>query len=93
MAYRGADASVVAVRNEATGPAGDPEHSRYIQWARLPDVQRPVIVAAFEGWNDAGDAATTAVGHLRDRLRAAPFAAIDPEEFFDFTSTRPIVHI
>ena len=81
------------MRNEATGPAGDPEHSHFIEWSRLPEVQRPVIVAAFEGWNDAGDAATTAVGHLRDRLRAEAFAKIDPEEFFDFTSTRPIVHI
>lgn len=93
MAYPGTGGSVGAVRNEATGPAGDPEHNPYIEWSRLPDVQRPVIVAAFEGWNDAGDAATTAVAHLRDRLRATPFAAIDPEEFFDFTSTRPTVHI
>jgi len=93
VASGGTAASVVEVRNEATGPAGDPEHSHFIEWSRLPEVQRPVIVAAFEGWNDAGDAATTAVGHLRDRLRAEAFAKIDPEEFFDFTSTRPIVHI
>ena len=93
VASGGTDGSVVEVRNEATGPAGDPEHSRFIEWSRLPEVQRPVIVAAFEGWNDAGDAATTAVGHLRDRLRAVAFAKIDPEEFFDFTSTRPVVHI
>ena len=93
MASGGTAASVVEVRNEATGPAGDPEHSHFIEWTRLPEVQRPVIVAVFEGWNDAGDAATTAVGHLRDRLRAVAFAKIDPEEFFDFTSTRPIVHI
>ena len=93
VASGGTDGSVVEVRNEATGPAGGPEHSRFIEWTRLPEVQRPVLVAAFEGWNDAGDAATTAVGHLRDRLRAVSFAKIDPEEFFDFTSTRPVVHI
>jgi predicted ATP-grasp superfamily ATP-dependent carboligase len=50
-------------------------------------------VAAFEGWNDAGDAASTAARHLRDRLHAAPFADLDPEPFFDFTSTRPVVEI
>jgi predicted ATP-grasp superfamily ATP-dependent carboligase len=59
----------------------------------MPRLSRPVVLAAFEGWNDAGDAATTAVRHLRDRLGARPFADIDPEEFFDFTSTRPVVEI
>jgi predicted ATP-grasp superfamily ATP-dependent carboligase len=65
----------------------------HLQWSRTPQLARPVIVAAFEGWNDAGDAATTAVRHLRDRLRARPFAELEPEEFFDFTSTRPVVEI
>ena len=50
-------------------------------------------MAAFEGWNDAGDAASTAVRHLRDRLGAKTFATVDPEVFFDFTSTRPTVEI
>lgn len=51
------------------------------------------MVAAFEGWNDAGDAATGAVGHLIRSWGAIPFADIDPEEFYDFTSTRPVVRI
>lgn len=51
----------------------------------------PVLVAAFEGWNDAGDAATGAVEHLWERWDAATIAAIDPEEFYDFTTTRPQV--
>jgi predicted ATP-grasp superfamily ATP-dependent carboligase len=72
------------------GPGTGADHLR---WSRTPKLARPVIVAAFEGWNDAGDAATTAVRHLRDRIRARPFAELDPEEFFDFTSTRPIVEI
>ncbi len=50
-----------------------------------------MIVAAFEGWNDAGDAATTAVGHLRDRWDAEPLADIDAEAFYDFTQARPNV--
>jgi len=48
-----------------------------------------VLVAAFEGWNDAADAATTAARYLRDRWDATTFATIDPEEFYDFSSTRP----
>ncbi len=62
-------------------------------WSRQPQLRRPIIVAAFEGWNDAGDAASTAVRHLRDRLGASPFAAVDPEVFFDFAATRPQVEL
>lgn len=51
------------------------------------------MVAAFEGWNDAGDAATLAVGHLASQWDASRFATIDPEEFYDFTVTRPQVRI
>lgn len=49
------------------------------------------MVAAFEGWNDAGDAATAAVEFLAEQWHAQAFAEIDPEEFYDFTSTRPHV--
>jgi proteasome assembly chaperone (PAC2) family protein len=58
-----------------------------------PPLQQPVIVAAFEGWNDAGEAATYAARFLAERWNAEPFATIDPEEFFDFTSTRPHVQL
>jgi proteasome assembly chaperone (PAC2) family protein len=51
----------------------------------------PVFVAAFEGWNDAGDAASGAVRYLLDRYDGEEFAHVDPEEFFDFTSARPHV--
>ncbi len=51
----------------------------------------PVLVAAFEGWNDAGDAATGAVEHMWERWDATTLASIDPEEFYDFTTTRPHV--
>jgi proteasome assembly chaperone (PAC2) family protein len=61
--------------------------------AGTPSLRRPVMLAAFEGWNDAGDAATFAVRFLADRWDASPFASIDPEEFFDFTSTRPTVQL
>ena len=51
------------------------------------------MVVAFEGWNDAGDAATGAVEHLWESWSATTFASIDPEEFYDFTSARPHVRI
>jgi proteasome assembly chaperone (PAC2) family protein len=52
-----------------------------------------VLVAAFEGWNDAGDAATGAVQYLIERCDAELCAEIDPEEFVDFTSSRPQARI
>jgi proteasome assembly chaperone (PAC2) family protein len=51
------------------------------------------MVAAFEGWNDAADAASGAVTWLRRRLKATQIARIDPEEFYDFQSTRPEVSL
>jgi proteasome assembly chaperone (PAC2) family protein len=67
--------------------------SDVLRWQFRPELTRPVLVAAFEGWNDAGDAATTAVRHLVETWRANTFADIDPEEFYDFTSTRPHVRL
>src|SRR5688500_8988264 len=65
----------------------------HLRWSARPRLQRPVLIAAFEGWNDAGDAATVAARYLRDRWDATPVASLDPEEFFDFTSTRPQVEL
>ena len=62
-------------------------------WESRPTLRRPVLLAAFEGWNDAGDAASSAVRYLRDRWQAKQFATIDPEDFFDFSSTRPQVRL
>jgi len=58
-----------------------------------PELRSPVLVCAFEGWNDAGDAASSSIHHLIDRWSAERFADIDPEEFFDFTAMRPTVEI
>lgn len=57
-----------------------------------PGLRRPVLVVAFEGWNDAGEAASGAADVLADELDTQPFADIDPEEFFDFQLNRPHVH-
>lgn len=51
------------------------------------------MLAAFEGWNDAGDAASSAARYLAERWVARPFASIEPEEFYDFSSTRPHVRL
>lgn len=65
----------------------------HLHWASRPRLHRPVLIVAFEGWNDAGDAATTAVNYLADSWDADSFAEIDPEIFYDFTTTRPHVRI
>jgi hypothetical protein len=62
---------------------------KHIRWENDPPVHEPVVIAAFAGWNDAGDAATGAVRYLVDHFDADLVAELDPEEFFDFTSTRP----
>ncbi len=65
-----------------------------LRWERRPtELRSPVLVAAFKGWNDAGEAATFAVGYLQAALKAERFATVDPEEFFDFQSHRPRIHI
>ena len=65
----------------------------HLIWDERPTGSQSVMVVAFEGWNDAGDAATQAVEHLWSAWDANRFASIDPEEFYDFTATRPQVHI
>jgi predicted ATP-grasp superfamily ATP-dependent carboligase len=54
-------------------------------------LRRPVLVAAFEGWNDAGDAASGALDHLHEVWDARPVAEIDPDGYFDFQQHRPTV--
>jgi proteasome assembly chaperone (PAC2) family protein len=53
----------------------------------------PVLVAAFEGWNDAGDAASTAIEHLELTWDATPLAELDPDDYYDFQVTRPTVRM
>jgi proteasome assembly chaperone (PAC2) family protein len=57
----------------------------------VPELNGPVLIAAFEGWNDAGEAATGAVEHLEDVWRAEQVAELDPEEYYDFQVNRPDV--
>jgi proteasome assembly chaperone (PAC2) family protein len=58
-----------------------------------PELTRPILVAAFRGWNDGAQAASLAAGYLAKTWGAERFAEIDPEEFFDFQATRPHVSL
>src|SRR2546423_5656918 len=61
---------------------------------RRPDgLRSPALVCAFRGWNDAADAASAALTFMGTSLGAARFASIDPEDFFDFQSTRPKIRL
>jgi hypothetical protein len=64
-------------------------------WHRAPESldrsQPAVCIAAFEGWNDAGEAASRTIRRLAELWNAVPLASVDPEEFVDFSSTRPTV--
>jgi proteasome assembly chaperone (PAC2) family protein len=65
-----------------------------LQWEYRPDgLRAPALVCAFKGWNDAADAASSAVTFMGSALGARRFATIDPEEFYDFQSTRPHVKL
>ena len=66
---------------------------RQIEYLFRPTVTDPVLVCAFSGWNDGGEAATIAAHHLRERWGARRFASIDPEDFYDFQVNRPIVRL
>jgi hypothetical protein len=65
----------------------------HVRWLAEPKLQRPTVVAAFTGWNDAGDAASNAVRHLIEGWGAQVLAEIDPEEFTDFATVRPHVRL
>ena len=65
-----------------------------IIWEREPpDLRSPVLVASFSGWNDAANAASTALGAIAASLETELVAQIDPEEFFDFQANRPTIQI
>ncbi|MEV5707120.1 PAC2 family protein [Actinoallomurus sp. NPDC052274] len=59
----------------------------------VPELVDPVVIAAFEGWNDAGEAASGVVRHLEDIWDATPLAALDPDDYYDFQVTRPTVEM
>ena len=64
-----------------------------IREERSVQLRDPVLITAFRGWNDAGDAASFAAAHLGRVWSAEKFASIDPEEFYDFQAVRPQVEL
>ena len=68
----------------------------HVRWLADPDditLTNPVVVAAFTGWNDAGDAASTALRTMIETSDAIALAEIDPEPFTDFATVRPHVSL
>ncbi len=71
--------------------ADSPTHVRWL--SNVPELRSPILITAFEGWNDAGDAASIAAAHLADRWDGTALAEIDAEHFYDFSTTRPLIHL
>ncbi len=63
-----------------------------LTWFDVAPLRRPILLIALQGWFDVGEAATGALDWIRDHTDAEPLAELSPEEFFDFTETRPTVH-
>src|ERR687896_995909 len=62
-------------------------------WRERPELRAPVLVCAFKGWNDAGEAASAALSYIKGSFESREVAGIDPEEFYDFTAVRPTVKL
>jgi|SwirhirootsSR2_FD_contig_61_3080852_length_4098_multi_6_in_0_out_0_1 proteasome assembly chaperone (PAC2) family protein len=64
-----------------------------LSFMTVPTLNRPILVLAFAGWNDAGGSATFATKFLSQRLGAHKFASLDPETFYNFVEQRPQVRV
>jgi predicted ATP-grasp superfamily ATP-dependent carboligase len=64
-----------------------------LHYESRPQLERPVLIAAFRGWNDGGQGASLAGAYLARAWAAEEFATIDPENFYDFQATRPMVSL
>jgi predicted ATP-grasp superfamily ATP-dependent carboligase len=64
-----------------------------LTWTDRPRLRDPLLICAFKGWNDAGEAASAALRFLIESFDAEQVGSIDPEEYFDFSDTRPTVSL
>lgn len=64
-----------------------------IELEGLPELHEPLLVYAFEGWNDAAEAATGLVDHLIEAFGATRFGELDPEDYYDFQVSRPLISV
>ncbi|WP_394944302.1 PAC2 family protein [uncultured Ilumatobacter sp.] len=67
--------------------------SEHVRWQKQPSLTRPVLIAGFTGWNDAGDAASSALRTMIEAWGAEAIAEIDPEPFTDFATVRPQIKL
>src|SRR5918992_3618493 len=67
--------------------------NRYVNLEWRPELERPALIAAFTGWNDAAEAASVALGTLSDAWEARRFGAFNAEEFFDYQTARPQIKL
>jgi proteasome assembly chaperone (PAC2) family protein len=70
-----------------------PPPAPHLHWVEEPELEDPIVLAAFEGWSDAGGAASTAARYVRDHFGASEIGTIEAEDFFDFTVARPFVRL
>ena len=68
-------------------------NSDAIIWEKHPELKNPILIAAFEGWNDGGTASTNAMRRLIKTFEAERFARLDPEDLYVFTENRPTVKL
>ncbi|HVQ18269.1 MAG TPA: PAC2 family protein [Actinomycetes bacterium] len=64
-----------------------------IELENLPGLDQPILIAAFEGWNDAAEGATGVIDHLLSTYDGKSFAELDPEDYYDFQVNRPIITV
>jgi proteasome assembly chaperone (PAC2) family protein len=64
-----------------------------IELEGVPELTKPMLIAAFEGWNDAGESASAVVKHLHATWQATPLAEMDPEDYYDYQVNRPTVSL
>ena len=74
-------------------PGGNMADFEALRIAQQPHLRQPILIAGFAGWNDAGEAASSAVRFIQRRWRTDTIAEIDPEYFYDFTQMRPQVRL
>lgn len=67
--------------------------NKYLSLEKLPELERPILIAGFTGWNDAAEAASTSINALKGSWDASKFGEFDAEEFFDFQTTRPEIKL
>ena len=67
--------------------------NEYVNMEWRPELERPVLIAAFTGWNDAAEAASLAVSTLGENWEAKRFGSFDGEDFFDYQATRPQIKL